>query len=185
MSLFIVDIEADGPAPGIYSMVCFGAIRVQRDLENTPTFYGKTAPITGKWDSEALAVSGINREQHLGFPKPQIEMKRFYEWIEKNNENGRPVFVSDNPAWDYQWINYYFTACGYHNPFGHSGRRIGDFYAGLEKDWGVQSRWKKFRRTKHTHNPVDDARGNAEALITICDKFAVSLPGVTLIKELK
>ena len=24
--------------------------------------------------------------------------------------------------------------------------------------------WKKFRKTKHTHNPVDDAKGNAEAL---------------------
>jgi hypothetical protein len=24
--------------------------------------------------------------------------------------------------------------------------------------------WKKYRVTPHTHNPVDDARGNAEAL---------------------
>jgi hypothetical protein len=24
--------------------------------------------------------------------------------------------------------------------------------------------WKKYRISKHTHNPVDDARGNAEAL---------------------
>ena len=25
--------------------------------------------------------------------------------------------------------------------------------------------WKQFRRTRHTHNPVDDAKGNAEALL--------------------
>ncbi len=27
--------------------------------------------------------------------------------------------------------------------------------------------FKHLRRTRHTHNPVDDARGNAEALLTM------------------
>ena len=27
--------------------------------------------------------------------------------------------------------------------------------------------WKHLRKTKHTHFPVDDAKGNAEALIEI------------------
>jgi hypothetical protein len=25
--------------------------------------------------------------------------------------------------------------------------------------------WKKYRKTSHTHNPVDDAMGNAEAIL--------------------
>jgi hypothetical protein len=29
--------------------------------------------------------------------------------------------------------------------------------------------WKQLRRTRHTHNPVDDALGNVEALITMAD----------------
>jgi hypothetical protein len=32
------------------------------------------------------------------------------------------------------------------------------------KDASKASDWKKYRVTKHSHNPVDDARGNAEAL---------------------
>ena len=40
----------------------------------------------------------------------------------------------------------------------------GDLYAGLVKDARKASEWKKLRVTPHTHNPVDDARGNAEAL---------------------
>jgi len=32
------------------------------------------------------------------------------------------------------------------------------------KDAYKATEWKKFRVTEHTHNPVDDARGNAEAL---------------------
>ena len=50
------------------------------------------------------------------------------------------------------------------NPFGFSGRRIGDLYAGLVKDASKATEWKKYRVTAHTHNPVDDAKGNAEAL---------------------
>ena len=40
------------------------------------------------------------------------------------------------------------------NPFGFSGRRIGDLYAGLVKDAYKATEWKKYRRTTHTHNPV-------------------------------
>jgi hypothetical protein len=176
MSHFVVDVEADGPAPGVFNMVCFGVIRIQKDLENAPTFYGLTAPTSRNCIPEALAVSGISRAEHLSFPDPIVTMMAFEKWIKEHNEKGRPVFVSDNPAWDYQWINYHFAACGIDNPFGHSGRRIGDFYAGLEKDWGKQSTWKKFRRTLHTHNPVDDARGNAEALLEICNRYNLKPP---------
>ena len=76
----------------------------------------------------------------------------------------RPIFVSDNLAFDWQFINYYFHRFFGRNPFGFSGRRIGDLYAGMVKDASKASDWKKYRVTKHTHNPVDDAKGNAEAL---------------------
>ncbi|MFL5729533.1 MAG: hypothetical protein ACJ75J_08630 [Cytophagaceae bacterium] len=72
-----------------------------------------------------------------------------------------------NPAFDWQWINYYFHFYLGANPFGFSARRIGDMYAGMMKDLSKGSEWKKFRKTKHTHNPVDDAKGNAEALLTM------------------
>ena len=29
----------------------------------------------------------------------------------------------------------------------------------------VYTRWKHLRDTKHTHHPVDDAKGNAEVII--------------------
>jgi hypothetical protein len=49
------------------------------------------------------------------------------------------------------------------NPFGHSSTNLGSLYKGLVKDT-FQS-FKHLRRTAHTHHPVDDAKGNAEALI--------------------
>ena len=161
MSFIVVDVEADGPIPAEYSMVCFGAVLFAEALDKS--FYGQTRPISDRSNPDALAVSGFSREQHLAFNDPKAVMEQFAQWLEENSK-GRPVFVSDNLAFDWQFINYYFHRFLGRNPFGFSGRRIGDLYAGLVKDAYKATEWKKFRRTTHTHHPVDDARGNAEAL---------------------
>lgn len=173
MSIFIVDAETDGPAPGLFSMVSFAAVKVSEDLKTT--FFAKTKPISEKWIPEALAISSISREEHLLYPEPEIAMLDFFKWV-KANSKGRPVFMSDNLAFDWSFINYYFHAYVGENPFGFSGRRIGDFYSGLEKNLFAASDWKKFKVTPHTHDPVDDATGNAEAFITICKKHGVRIP---------
>lgn len=176
MSLFVVDAEADGPAPGLFSMVSFGVVRVDEHLQCT--FKGKVRPISDSWKPDALAISGITREEHLRYPEPAVTMEAFVRWLEANNKDGRPVFVSDNPAFDWSFLNYYLYAFVGINPFGHSARRINDFYCGLKKDWRAQSKWHGLRVTPHTHDPVDDARGNAEALFAMCREFGVSLPGL-------
>lgn len=164
MSLVVVDVEADGAIPHKYSMVCFGAVVVEPSLSKT--FYAKTRPISDEWNTEALAISGFSREEHLTFDDPGEVMANFQDWL-NNNVNGRPIFISDNLVFDWQWINYYFHYFVGSNPFGFSARRIGDLYAGLVNDYFAASKWKKFRKRAHTHNPVDDAIGNAEALLKI------------------
>jgi len=162
MSFFIVDVEADGPIPAEYSMVSFGAVKLDQALATT--FYGQTRPVSDKYVPEALAVSGHRREEHLTFEDPAAVMTRFAAWLEEHSE-GCPVFVSDNVAFDWQFINYYFHRFLGKNPFGFSGRRIGDLYAGLVRDAYQAGEWKKLRDTPHTHHPVDDAKSNAEALL--------------------
>jgi hypothetical protein len=162
MSWFVVDVESDGPVPGRHSMVSFGAVLVEPTLSKT--FYGRTRPISDEFIPDALAVSGHTREEHLGFEDPATVMARFARWLTETS-SGRPVFVSDNVAYDWQWINYYFHQFAGGNPFGYSGRRIGDLYCGMVKD--AFAGWKHLRKTTHTHHPVDDARGNAEALLAM------------------
>jgi DNA polymerase III epsilon subunit-like protein len=161
VSFIIVDVESDGPIPAEYSMVCFGAVLFDDTFDKS--FYGRTRPVSEHFVPEALAISGFTREQHLTFEDPKVVMEKFEAWLNEHSD-GRPVFVSDNVAFDWQFINYYFHRFLGRNPFGFSGRRIGDIYAGLVKDAYRATEWKKYRVTKHTHNPVDDARGNAEAL---------------------
>ena len=161
MSYVIVDVESDGPIPAEFSMVCFGAVIFDEALNQT--FYGRTRPISERFNLEALGVSGFSRAQHLGFDEPMTVMENFAGWLEQNSK-GRPIFVSDNPAFDWQFINYCFHRFLGRNPFGFSARRISDLYSGLVRDASKASEWKKYRITTHTHNPVDDARGNAEGL---------------------
>jgi len=160
MSLFIVDVESDGGLLGVNSMVCFGVVKLTPELDTT--FYGKTKPISDIYDERALAVSGFSREEHLEFDDPQKVMEDFGTWLRENSKN-RPILISDNNGYDASWINWYFLTYLGKNPFGWSSRRIGDLYCGMKMD--MWAGWKKLRVTKHTHNPVDDAMGNAEALL--------------------
>jgi len=170
MSFFVVDVEADGPIPGDYSMTELGAVLVEPGL--TRTFYAQIKPISEKWVPEALAISGKTREEVLKFNDPETEMKRFATWV-KENTNGRATFCADNLAFDWSFVNWYAHHFTGSNPFGFSGRRIGDLYCGMERD--VYSRWKHLRKTNHSHHPVDDAVGNAEALLYMKERMGLKI----------
>src|SRR4051794_7963103 len=114
MTYFMVDVEADGPIPGDYSMVCFGAIVVESSFGRT--FYGQLRPISERWIPEALAVSGFTREHTLAFDEPADVMRRFAEWV-KSNSDRQPMFISDNNGFDWQFINWYFHHFLGANPF--------------------------------------------------------------------
>lgn len=160
MSYVVVDVESDGQITGINSMVCFGAVVVEPSLKKT--FYGKIKPISDIWIPEALAISGFSREEHLTFDEPEKVMKEFAEWLKKVSD-GQPILISDNNGYDASWINYYFWRYYGSNPFGWSSRRIGDLYCGMKMD--SRANWKHLRKTRHDHNPVNDAKGNAEAIL--------------------
>ena len=160
MTYFMIDIEADGPIPGDFSMVCFGAVIVEENPQQT--FYGRLKPISEKWIPEALKVSGFTREETMAFEEPTTVMTNFAYWI-KEKTIGSPMFISDNNGFDWQFINWYFHHFLGNNPFGFSSTNLGSLYKGLIKD--THKNFKHLRKTKHTHNPVDDAMGNVEAFL--------------------
>lgn len=166
----MVDVESDGPIPGDYSMISFGAVIVEPTLSKN--FYGQLRPISDKWIPQALAVSGFSREQLLDFDEPVVVMERFRDWI-KSNTKGRPFFISDNNGYDWQFINWYFWHFLGENPFGHSSTNLGSLYKGIVKS--TFRNFKHLRKTPHSHHPVDDAKGNAEALLAMKDELGLRI----------
>lgn len=142
MTLVFVDCESAGPCPATGHLTEFGAVT----YPGRRKFHGVLRTRDGR--------EVLNSEFHV--------FKEFAGWLQVNAP-GRPLLVSDNPAFDWQWINDGFHRHLGFNPFGHSARRVGDFYAGLVGDFREASRWKRLRVTKHDHNPVHDALGNLEA----------------------
>ena len=170
MSYIMVDIESDGPIPGDYSMVCFGAVAVEPGLSRT--FYGRLKPISEAWVPESLKVSGFTREQVLDFDDPKEVMQQFAAWLSSLGTK-RLMFISDNNGFDWQFINWYFHHFLGKNPFGFSSQNLGSLYKGLAKDTFVT--FKHLRKTAHTHHPVDDARGNAEALLHMKEQMGLKI----------
>lgn len=166
----MVDVEADGPIPGDYSMVCLGAIIVEPALNRT--FYGQLRPISERWDKGALKVSGFSRQETLGFDDPQEVMERFARWL-KDNCGSRKIFISDNNGFDWGFVNWYFHHFTGRNPFGFSSQNLGSLYKGLVND--TFQTFKHLRKTRHTHHPVDDARGNAEALLHMKEELGLKI----------
>lgn len=164
MSAFIVDIEADGPIPGDYSMVEIGAVKLTASLQQT--FYVDIKPMSEIYLPSALESIGMTRAQTMEFThQPEEAMHLFRDWINENNKEGtRPMFFSDNNGFDFMFTHWYFIHFIKEDPFGWTSRNLQDIFRGMKmnmKDRG----FKKMRDTKHTHNPIDDSVGNAEALL--------------------
>lgn len=153
MALIFVDVEAYGGCPATGKLTEFGAV----EFKSRKTFHGVIWKSTPDPSNPAVPLP-----TELAVADPADVFREFDAWL-KSVASGNPKFVSDNPAYDWQWINDGFWRYLGRNPFGHSARRIGDFYAGLRHDFYTKQDWKRLRRTVHDHNPVNDAMGNVEA----------------------
>lgn len=95
-----VDIEADGPIPGPYSMISFGAAVAGRQdgAAYTPadpaarTFYRELRPISDRYVEAALAVSGLDRDRLLREgTEPAVAMAEFRAWVREVSAGAQPV----------------------------------------------------------------------------------------------
>ncbi|MFA4831313.1 MAG: exonuclease [Patescibacteria group bacterium] len=170
MTYIMVDTETDGPIPGDYSMFAFGAVVVDDKLDKT--FHGLLRPISENYGKVGLELAGFTREQTLEFDEPGKVMQKFLDWI-KEHSDVRPLFISDNNGFDFMFIAWYLHHFVGENPFGHTSVNLGSLYKGLVKD--TFQNFKHLRDTEHTHNPVDDAMGNAEALLKMRKDFGLKI----------
>lgn len=165
-----VDIEADGPIPGDYSMLSLGACVVGDLGDPLRGFYTTLKPISESFVPEALHVSGLYREELItSGSEPRVGMNLFAEWLrEVCGSDQRPVFVAFNATFDWMFVHWYFMHFLGSNPFGISGWDIKAYYAGLMRidTWSQTTKRKieqRFLSDKpHTHNALDDAREQAE-----------------------
>lgn len=104
-----VDIEADGPCPGIYSMIELGAVVVDPQGKFDNTFYASFRPMTEAFNQESLRAIGTSRYETLNYDDPKDSTWRFCTWVDSIV---KPRFLSDNNGFDWQFVSFSTTKVG-------------------------------------------------------------------------
>ncbi len=157
-----VDVEADGPIPGVYSMLSIGMAVVGRPELR---FYSELRPITEEFVAEALAVSGLDRDRLLReAPTPEEVMRAATDWVDGLRAEGIPVFLAAPAVWDGMYVHWYFVRFAGRNPFGATGGGVDlrSYWMGAQGCEWNESHKREMKRElgiehPHTHNALDDA----------------------------
>ncbi|WP_427919006.1 exonuclease [Streptomyces sp. cg40] len=172
-----VDIEADGPIPGPYSMLSLGAaVAGTQDADGftaadpeKQTFYRELRPIGAEFVPEALAVSGLDRERLLSEgAEPAAALAEFSAWVREVAVGAQPVMCGYPASYDWMFLYWYLIRFTGASPFGHSGcLDMKTLYATKARlplravAKGTMPRGLLSRR-RHTHHALDDAIEQAE-----------------------
>lgn len=179
-SLYIsVDIEADGPVPGPYSMISFGASVAGRQDGGSYTaadpevltFYRELRPISDAFVPEALAVSGLDRDLLVRDGcDPEAAMAAFRAWVREVSAGAQPVMCGYPASFDWTFLYWYLMRFGGDSPFGHSGcldmKTLYATKARVPLRAAVKGRMPRelLSRRRHTHHALDDAIEQAELM---------------------
>ncbi|WP_189822867.1 3'-5' exonuclease [Streptomyces finlayi] len=179
-SLYLsVDIEADGPIPGPYSMLSFGAAVAGRQdpdgsyVAHDPeaqTFYRELRPISEEFDPAALAVSGLDRDELLAKgTNPVQAMADFTAWVtEVSTGVGQPVMCGYPASYDWTFLYWYLIRFTGSSPFSHSGsmdmKTLYAVKARVPLRAAVKGTMPRELRSarRHTHHALDDALEQAD-----------------------
>ena len=178
-----VDVEADGPIPGPYSMISLGMAVVGRP---ELMFYTELKPISQEFDPAALAVSGLDRNHLLqNAPDARQAMQAAYDWINTLRKIGRPVFLAAPAVWDGMFVHWYFIRYLGKSPFGATGSGVDlrSFWMGYTGCEWVESRKGKIKYAlnleglPHTHHAGEDAAELAQVFDAVLKDRASQKPG--------
>ena len=159
------DVEADGPIPGVNSLLSFASAAYRTDKTligtfavNLETLPGATAdPKTMAWWATQPEAWAACRQQ---VEKPEIALPRYLAWLKALP--GRPVFVGYPVAYDFMFVYWYLIRFTGESPFSHSALDIKTYAMALLKQpyrdstkRHMPKRW--FDPMPHTHHALDDA----------------------------
>ena len=159
------DIEADGPAPGISSMLSLASAAFLPDKTLLDTFSVNLETLPGAapdpktlrwWEQFPEAWQACRENQQA----PEKGMRDYLRWLEALP--GRPVFVAYPAAFDFTFVYWYLLRFTGASPFEQSALDIRtfamamlntDFYSTTKER--MPERW--FEDLPHTHIALDDA----------------------------
>lgn len=182
---FSVDMEADGPSPGLNSMLSYAAVAL-KFTDGKPVFLDVFSSnlelLKGAKPDEKTTINFWNRfpkqyaETRNNIEHPGLSFLRFDNWIKNITENGEyePIFVAYPAVYDFKWLDWYFFRYLGRNPFGFTALDLKSYANGVLKHKHFNSTNRHTMPTpdypdhvKHTHIALDDALEQAYLFIKL------------------
>ena len=170
------DIEADGPVPGLYSMLSFASVAFTEDQQQVGTFQANLEtlpeaaqhPETMEWWKEFPEAWAAHRRN---LEAPKAAMKRYEQWLK--GLPGAPVFVAYPACVDFMFVYWYLHRFTGGSPFGFVALDIKTLaMAALDRPFhwirkkNMPEHWFPEGLT-HTHLAIDDATVQGEMFFRI------------------
>jgi hypothetical protein len=165
-----LDIEADGPCPGLFSMLSFGmaAFTLEKELVGTLSINlqtlpdARTDPRTMQWWALPDNATAYEKSRVDPIP-PRQAMLECKAWLESMRRFGRPIICGAPSGFDFTFIYYYFQRELGESPVGFASLDLRSYAAAVLK--------KQYRHVgkrqyppewideglPHTHVALDDA----------------------------
>lgn len=176
----VVDIEADGPVPGLFSMLSIAAVATNAE-ENVSEFYQTVQPLDEAsqdpdtmqwWQGQPEAWKEVTTNPQ----NPEMVMKDFVVWVK--NLGATAIFVAHAVALDYTFVSWYLQKFAGEDPFRNEKNvtRTLDIRSFIAGKFGLTLNLahRKNLPSKltegmpdHSHKAIDDARGYAVMLRNI------------------
>lgn len=164
---FSIDIESDGPIPGVNSMLSFGCAAYMPDKTLVSTFSANLDCLPdASADESTMAWWDHNKEAYTACRQdcqpPANAMHAFAEWVRKTHKTYKPVCVCYPAGYDFTFLYWYLIRFTGKSPFSFSALDIKTYaMAMLKKDYRQCSKRafpkKWFDKLPHTHVALDDA----------------------------
>ena len=175
---FCIDIEANGPVPGLYDMVSLGATVVFRGASGAlhlgADFYMELKPVAPRFDPRAAAIHGLDQERLAAEGRTRADAARaLAAWVAQETRAGtEPCFVGHNAPFDWSHVAYLYAEQEQPNPFGYKALDTKALSAGvLGLHWLDTGKEVLFERlglppedSTQKHRADYDARVQAELL---------------------
>lgn len=172
------DIEADGPIPGIYSMLSFGSAAYLPDKTLVSTFSANLKPLPDAtthpqtmawWQTQPEAWAAC----HTDLQSPEVAMCNYLQWLKALP--GKPVFVAYPASFDFMFVHWYLIRFTGESPFSHSAIDIKTYAMAMLKTPYRESTKRNMPShwfdpdLPHTHVALDDAKEHG---VLFCNMLA-------------
>jgi hypothetical protein len=162
----MTDIEADGKAPGLSSMLSFATAAFDINKNLIGTFEANLELLPNAQPSEETSRFWADNQEaydktRVNLESPEDAMGRYFNWLMALD--GQPIFVGYPAMYDFKWIDYYFILTLGNNPFGFSRAVDVKSFAWAVLGNRFQATSKRcmpkewFDDLPHTHVAIDDA----------------------------